>query len=94
MGFNTEYLGQLTITPPLNPTEVQWLLGFADWGGLGGGDAFSLPMTPGPSWLPRSTERVACCRRPARSRTEFETGWCASTAITCDGDERRSRTTR
>ena len=46
MGFNTEYLGQLTITPRLNPTEVQWLLGFADWGGLGGGDAFSLPMNP------------------------------------------------
>lgn len=45
MRFNTEYLGQLTITPPLNPTEVQWLLGFAEWGGLGG-DAFSLPMNP------------------------------------------------
>lgn len=46
MGFNTEYLGQLTITPPLNPMEVQWLRGFADWGALGDGDAFSLPMNP------------------------------------------------
>lgn len=46
MGDNTEYLGHLTITPRLNPAEVQWLLGFADWAGGPGADPFSLPMNP------------------------------------------------
>ena len=46
MGFNTEYLGYLRITPRLNPVEVEWLRGFADWGALPDGDAFRLPMNP------------------------------------------------
>jgi hypothetical protein len=46
MGFNTDYLGHLTVTPRLNPAEVQWLLGFAAWGGIRDGDPFSLPMNP------------------------------------------------
>jgi hypothetical protein len=46
MGFSTKYLGHLTITPHLNPAEVQWLLGFADWGGLPDNDPFALPMNP------------------------------------------------
>lgn len=46
MGFNTTYIGHLTITPHLNPAEVQWLLGFADWGGLVDSDPFSMPMNP------------------------------------------------
>lgn len=46
MGFDTKYLGFLTITPNLNPAEVQWLSGFADWGALTDGDPFRLPMNP------------------------------------------------
>ncbi|MEO7422031.1 MAG: hypothetical protein ABIU87_06520 [Ornithinibacter sp.] len=46
MGFSTHYLGFLTITPHLNPAEVQWLSGFADWGALPDGDPFHLPMNP------------------------------------------------
>ena len=46
MGFNTEYLGYLRITPTLNRAEVEWLSGFADWGALPDGDAFRLPMNP------------------------------------------------
>ena len=46
MGFDTEYLGHLTITPPLNAAEVEWLNGFADWGALPDGDPFRLPMNP------------------------------------------------
>lgn len=46
MGFNTEYLGHLEITPHLNAAEAQWLSGFADWGGLPDGDPFTLPMNP------------------------------------------------
>ena len=30
MGFDTEYLGHLRITPPLNRAEAEWLSGFAD----------------------------------------------------------------
>ena len=93
MGFNTEYLGQLTITPPLNPAEVQWLLGFADWGGLGG-DAFSLPMNPRAELAAALDRAGGSLPRSHAIPWEFATGWCASTEITCDGDERRSRTTR
>ena len=46
VGFNTEYLGHLRITPRLNPAEVEWLSGFADWGALADGDPFRLPMNP------------------------------------------------
>lgn len=46
MGFSTEYLGFVTITPPLNRAEAEWLTGFADWGGLPDGDPFRLPMNP------------------------------------------------
>ncbi len=46
MGYDTEYLGHLTVTPPLNPAEVEWLSGFADWGALPDGDPFRLPMNP------------------------------------------------
>ncbi len=46
MGFSTQYLGYLTITPSLNPAEVEWLSGFADWGALSDGDPFHLPMNP------------------------------------------------
>ena len=46
MGFNTEYLGHLRITPTLNRAEVEWLSGFADWGALPDGDPFRLPMNP------------------------------------------------
>ncbi|WP_392542459.1 hypothetical protein [Oryzobacter telluris] len=46
MGFNTEYLGHLTITPPLNDAEAEWLRGFADWQALPDGDPFALPMNP------------------------------------------------
>ncbi len=34
MGYDTECLGYLTVTPPLNAAEVEWLSGFADWGAL------------------------------------------------------------
>ena len=46
MGFDTQYLGHLVITPRLNPAEVEWLSGFADWGALPDGDPFHLPMNP------------------------------------------------
>jgi hypothetical protein len=46
MGFNTEDLGHLEITPHLNAAQVQWLSGFADWGGIPDGDPFALPMNP------------------------------------------------
>lgn len=46
MGYSTEYLGVLTVTPRLNPAEVQWLSGFADWGALPDGDPLRLPMNP------------------------------------------------
>lgn len=46
MGFNSAYLGYLTISPPLNSAEVEWLSGFADWAGLPDGDPYSLPMNP------------------------------------------------
>lgn len=46
MGYDTTYLGHLTITPRLNHAEVEWLSGFADWGALGGGDPHHLPMNP------------------------------------------------
>lgn len=46
MGFNTDYLGHLTITPPLNEAEGEWLRGFADWEALPDGDPFALPMNP------------------------------------------------
>ena len=46
MGYSTEYLGYLTVTPPLNPAEVEWVNGFADWGALPDGDPFHLPMNP------------------------------------------------
>ena len=46
MGFNTEYLGHLRITPTLNRAEVEWLCGFAEWGALPDGDPFRLPMNP------------------------------------------------
>ncbi|GAA4402844.1 hypothetical protein GCM10023168_13750 [Fodinibacter luteus] len=46
MGFSTRYLGFLEITPHLNPAEVEWLSGFADWGGLPDGDPLRLPMNP------------------------------------------------
>ena len=46
MGYDTEYLGHLNVTPPLNPAEVEWLSGFADWGALPDGDPFRLPMNP------------------------------------------------
>lgn len=46
MGFDTEYLGHLRITPRLNRAEVEWLNGFADWGALPDGDPFRLPMNP------------------------------------------------
>jgi hypothetical protein len=46
VGFNTEYLGHLRITPTLNRAEVEWLSGFADWGALRDADPFRLPMNP------------------------------------------------
>ncbi|MGL4174839.1 MAG: hypothetical protein ACRCSN_02080 [Dermatophilaceae bacterium] len=46
MGYDTEYLGHLEVTPPLNRVEVEWLSGFADWGALPDGDPFTLPMNP------------------------------------------------
>lgn len=46
MGYDTEYVGYLTIAPPLNSTEVEWLSGFADWGAAMNGDPFHLPMNP------------------------------------------------
>ncbi|MGL5930342.1 MAG: hypothetical protein ACRCY8_15535 [Dermatophilaceae bacterium] len=46
MGYDTEYLGHLEVTPPLNRAEVEWLSGFADWGALPDGDLFMLPMNP------------------------------------------------
>ena len=88
MGFNTEYLGQLTITPRLNPTEVQWLLGFADWGGLGGGDVFSLPMNPRAE-LAATVDRAGGSLPTSRAIPYGVRDW-----VVCEHGERRSRTTR
>jgi hypothetical protein len=46
MGFSTEYIGHLRITPGLNREEMEWLSGFADWGAMPDGDPFHLPMNP------------------------------------------------
>lgn len=46
MGYDTNYLGYLTVTPSLNRAEVEWLSGFADWGALTDDDPFGLPMNP------------------------------------------------
>lgn len=69
MGYDTEYLGYFTITPPLNRAEVEWLSGFADWGAVPDDDPFGLPMNPRAAlaaaftetggWMPASS-RVPC----------------------------------
>ncbi|MBR7744374.1 hypothetical protein KC207_13855 [Phycicoccus sp. BSK3Z-2] len=46
MGWSTSYLGYLTVSPPLNAAELEWLSGFADWCGLPDVDPFHLPMNP------------------------------------------------
>ncbi len=47
MGMNTQYLGALTIVPPLNPEETTWLRAFAQTHReLHPDDPYAVPMNP------------------------------------------------
>ncbi len=65
MGYDTEYLGHLNVTPPLNPAEVEWLSGFADWAALPDGDPFRLPMNPRAELAQAFRDRGGAMSRPS-----------------------------
>lgn len=47
VGYSTQYLGHLTIEPPLNEHEVEWLRAYAACAGPGRGrDPYDIPMNP------------------------------------------------
>lgn len=47
VGFDTKYLGFLTITPPLNEDEVTWLRAWAEWIGVSDrDDLYDVPPNP------------------------------------------------
>lgn len=64
MSHDTEYLGHLTVTPPLNPAEVEWLSGFADWGAISDGDPYRLPMNPRAELVHAFAQRNGAMRQP------------------------------
>lgn len=50
MDHHTTYLGQLRVHPPLARDELEWLRGFAEWGGGPHGDPFHVPDNPRADW--------------------------------------------
>lgn len=50
MGYSTRYVGSLCITPSLNPAELAWMSGFAEWHGGPDGDIYAVPMNPRAAW--------------------------------------------